>query len=56
MGAFNAAFCLTGFRAQWGDIEAAHGPGKLGFTGTRGGVLIIDPEYAGFIAVTVFSI
>lgn len=51
MGTLNATFCLAGFRAQRGNVEAAHGPGKLSFTRSRGGVFIINPEYAGFIAV-----
>lgn len=60
MSTFNAAFCLAGFSTQRSNIKAAHGPGKLGIAETGGGVLIIDSEYAGFIAVedhrfTVFS-
>nr|AKZ60980.1 orf4 [Escherichia coli] len=51
MSTFNAAFCLAGFSTQRSNIKAAHGPGKLGFAGAGGGVLIIDSEYAGFIAV-----
>lgn len=52
--------CLAGFSTQRSNIKAAHGPGKLGIAETGGGVLIIDSEYAGFIAVedhrfTVFS-
>jgi len=51
MDAFNAPFGLASFRAQRGDVKAAHGSGKLGFAGAGGGVLIIDSEYAGFIAI-----
>lgn len=42
---------LLCFRAQRGDVKAAHGPGKLRFTGTGGGMFIIDPEDTRFIAV-----
>lgn len=51
MSTFHTTFCLTGFCAQRGDIEAAHGPSKLSFAGFGGGMLIINPEDTGFIAV-----
>ena len=47
MAAFNVPFGLASFRAQRGDVKAAHDSGKLGFAGAGGGVLIID----GFIAI-----
>lgn len=46
MSTFHTAFGLAGFCAQRCDIEAAHCPGKLGFAGTGGGMLIINPEDA----------
>ncbi|SAG07311.1 Uncharacterised protein [Enterobacter cloacae] len=51
MRPFNAAFGSTGFCTNGLNVQFMHRTAKLGIAVAAGCIFIVDPEYAGFVAV-----
>lgn len=51
MSPFNPAFGRTGVGTDAGDVQLVHGTAKLSLAITTSGLLVVDPEDAGLVAV-----